>query len=81
MGMMPIGSLISGFLAEPHLLGPRSTAAIGGALALVGAAAFGLRLPAIRRELRPIYIQRGIMPAPDLPAQRALDTVVEESER
>jgi MFS family permease len=81
MGMMPIGSLISGFLAEPYVLGPRYTTALGGGLALVGAVLFASRLPAIRGELRPLYISRGILPNPDVPAQRALDTVVEESER
>jgi MFS family permease len=80
MGMMPIGSLISGFLADPGLLGPQITTMLGGAVALVAAAVFAMLLPGIRRELRPLYVSRGILLASDLRAQEALDTL-EESER
>jgi len=80
MGMMPIGSLASGILANDALLGPSHTTMLGGAVALLGAALFALLLPGIRRELRPLYILRGILPNPDVPAERALDTV-EETER
>jgi MFS family permease len=80
MGMMPIGSLISGFLAEPGFLGPRITTMLGGAVALLAASLFAMLLPGIRRELRPLYVTRGILPPPDLSAQKALDTA-EESER
>ena len=44
-----------------------------------GAAAFASQLPAIRREVRPIYFRRGILPTLD--SLQAVDTVVEESER
>ena len=46
---------------------------------ILGAAAFVSQLPAIRREVRPIYIRRGILPTLD--SLQAVDTVVEESER
>ena len=62
--MMPIGSLLSGVLAKSDVLGPRYTTVSGGLVALVAAAVFSLRLPAVRRELRPIYIRRGILSGP-----------------
>ncbi len=80
MGMMPVGALITGHLAQNNLLGPQWTTALGGFICIAGAAAFFTQLPSIRRELRPIYIQRGILPTPAEGLQ-AVETVLEESER
>ena len=60
IGMMPLGSLGAGFLAETRV-GTQWTVVIGGALCLVAAGIFALRLPGIRREVRPIYVKKGIM--------------------
>jgi MFS family permease len=54
MGMAPIGALLAGVLAN-HLGAPR-TVALGGAVCIVGAAAFGLRLPVLRDEARQIIV-------------------------
>lgn len=51
MGMVPVGSLLAGVLAEPRHLGPAPTVALGGAACIAGAALFSLRLARFRREL------------------------------
>jgi MFS family permease len=54
MGMAPIGALLAGTLAGR--LGAPKTVAIGGAMCIVGAAVFGLRLSALRSEARQIIV-------------------------
>src|SRR5438270_181780 len=56
MGMAPIGALLAGALAER--LGAPETVALGGAVCIVGALAFALRLPVLRDEAREIIIAR-----------------------
>src|SRR5205085_10379996 len=56
MGMAPIGALLAGALAER--LGAPETVALGGAVCIVGAAAFALRLPVLRDEAREIIVAR-----------------------
>ena len=60
MGMMPFGSLLAGALA--HHIGAPRTVALGGAVCIAGAAVFAARLPALRRLVRPVYRERGIIP-------------------
>jgi MFS family permease len=60
IGMSPIGAFISGSLAE-HI-GPPATLACCGVVALGAALAYASRLPAIRREIRPVYEKLGIIP-------------------
>ena len=60
MGMAPFGSLLAGFLA--HRFGAPRTVMAGGAVCIAGAAVFAVRLPALRRLVRPIYRKRGIIP-------------------
>ncbi len=50
MGMAPIGALIAGVMAE-HIGAP-ATVAIGGVACALGSAAFGWRLPGLRKEAR-----------------------------
>jgi len=50
MGMAPLGAAITGVLARE--LGAPSTVALGGALCVVAASVFWLRLPALRGEAR-----------------------------
>jgi MFS family permease len=64
MGMAPFGSLLAGSLAAR--IGAPGTLVIGGALCLAGAAWFARALPGIRREVRPIYVQLGILQASTL---------------
>lgn len=61
MGMMPFGSLLSGALA--HSLGITWTMTIGGASCLAGSVWFVKSLPTLRRHVRPIYQEKGILPA------------------
>jgi MFS family permease len=60
MGTMPIGSLLAGFLAD--LVGAPQTVLIGGLACLLGALAFSRALPALREQIRPIYVRLGIIP-------------------
>jgi len=54
MGMAPLGSLAAGWLAER--VGAPEALAAGGALSVVAAAVFGLRLPALRVEGRRLVL-------------------------
>jgi MFS family permease len=63
MGMAPFGSLLAGTMADA--IGAPVTVMVNGAVVLLGAAWFATRLPAVRRELRPIYREMGILPAED----------------
>jgi MFS family permease len=61
MGMAPFGSLLAGTMADA--IGAPVTVIANGSVVLLGAAWFATRLPAVRRELRPIYREMGILPA------------------
>jgi MFS family permease len=65
VGMAPFGSLLAGSLA--HAIGAPWTVIVNGAAVLVGAAWFWTQLPAVRRDIRPIYREMGILP-PEEPA-------------
>jgi MFS family permease len=60
MGMAPFGSLLAGTLAAR--IGAQATVVISGALCLAGGVWLARALPGIRREVRPIYVQLGILP-------------------
>jgi MFS family permease len=64
IGMAPFGSLLAGSLAQA--MGAPRTVMLNGATVLVGAAWFVTRLRAIRREMRPIYQEMGILPGPEV---------------
>jgi MFS family permease len=61
LGTAPIGSLISGVVADR--IGAPGTIRMGGIACIAGAAWFAAQLPTIRRLIRPIYVERGIMAA------------------
>jgi MFS family permease len=61
VGMAPFGSLLAGTLA--HAIGAPWTVIVNGSLVLLGAAWFATQLPAVRREILPIYREMGILPA------------------
>jgi MFS family permease len=69
VGMAPWGSLLAGAMA--HSIGAPRTVIVSGTVCILGAIWFWSRLPAIRRDMRPIYERLGIVP------QRNL--VIEES--
>jgi len=62
LGMSPLGALAAGWAA--HYVGPPAALAAGGMLALGAACVYLIRLPAIRREMRPVYERLGIAPRP-----------------
>jgi MFS family permease len=59
MGMVPFGSLFAGSVA--HRVGAPATVAIGGIACIVGSIAFARELPSLRKMVRPIYIEKGIL--------------------
>jgi len=61
VGMAPFGSLLAGTMA--HAVGAPWTVIVSGALVMAGAFWFATQLPAVRREIRPIYREMGILPA------------------
>jgi MFS family permease len=61
MGMAPFGSLLAGSMA--HKVGAPWTVIVNGAVVLLGAGWFSTRLPALRRQIRPIYKEMGIIPS------------------
>ena len=75
VGMAPFGSLLAGTMAStipsmrmwvtggPALTGAQWTVMINGAVVVLGAAWFYTRLPALRKVVRPIYQEMGIIPA------------------
>jgi MFS family permease len=59
VGMAPFGSLMAGGLASK--IGAPNTIAIGGLVCVLGSLLFLLKLPLIRKSLRPIYVKMGIV--------------------
>jgi MFS family permease len=60
MGVTPFGSLMAGSLA--HRFGAPHTLLIGGIGCILAAAWFASLLPKLRERVRPIYIEKGILP-------------------
>jgi MFS family permease len=58
LGMSPLGALAAGWAAE-HFGAPATLAVCGG-IALIAAAVYAHRLPAIRQEIRPLYERLGV---------------------
>lgn len=69
-GFLPIGSLFAGMLAS--WMGAPNTLVLGGVLCLCASIWYFGRLPEIRRVIRPVYIEMGIMqdPAAAIEAER-----------
>jgi MFS family permease len=78
LGMAPFGSLLAGGLAAR--IGAPATLFWCGTAVLAASAWFARRLPAIRAEVRPIYIKLGILPEMALAVQQvsALQTPPED---
>ena len=60
MGLAPFGSLLAGSLA--HSWGAKSVLMCGGIFAIAGGVVFAFQLPKVRELIRPVYIQKGILP-------------------
>ena len=67
MGMVPLGSLLAGILAQ--FIGAPLMVILGGTCCIAGSIAFMQRLPALRELVHPIYVRQGIITevADDLP--------------
>ncbi|MGI2908919.1 MFS transporter [Tolypothrix sp. VBCCA 56010] len=59
LGTIPFGNLLAGFLAN-HI-GATNTLIIDGIACILGSIFFVRQLPALRRSIRPIYEQKGIL--------------------
>lgn len=59
-GMVPFGSLLAGWLGDR--IGAPQTVLSGGVATILGAALFARKIPELRRLLRPLYVQLGILP-------------------
>jgi MFS family permease len=70
LGVAPFGSLVAGALARrlsggddrDNFLGASYTLRLAGLTCLIAAGVFMLKLPALRRLIRPIYVRKGILP-------------------
>jgi MFS family permease len=60
MGTIPFGSLLAGMLADQ--IGSPETLLFGGIGCVVAAVWFARALPRLRKFVRPIYIEKGILP-------------------
>ena len=68
-GATPVGSLLGGILADQ--VGASTTILLGGVATLAVAGWFAVMLPTLRPLVRKIYIERGIIAAPDVDAGSA----------
>ena len=59
-GVAPFGSLIAGAVAAR--IGAPHTLMLGGSICVAGAALFAWQLPVLRKLIRPIYVEKGIIP-------------------
>lgn len=60
MGTAPFGSFIAGLLAST--IGAPYTVLSSGIICLTGALLFYKNLPSLRKHIRPVYVQKGILP-------------------
>ena len=60
LGTAPLGSLLAGVAADR--IGAPTTILLGGVICVAAGVWFAARLPSIRALLRPIYVQKGILP-------------------
>jgi len=70
LGTQPIGSLLAGVLADR--IGTQETILAGAVVCVFAGLWFAIRRPNLAEHIRPIYIERGILPMPDLSASRPI---------
>jgi MFS family permease len=61
LGTAPLGSLLAGIAA--NRIGAPMTILLGGVACIGGGTWFSVRLPTLRAILRPIYVEKGILPS------------------
>jgi MFS family permease len=64
LGVAPFGSLLAGSLAGA--IGAPRTFILNGIICIVAAALFLRQLPMLKQHVRPIYIEKGILPPPEV---------------
>jgi MFS family permease len=64
MGTAPFGSLLAGALADR--IGTPGTLLAGGVGCIAGALWFARLLPSLREEVRPVYMEKGILPMAEI---------------
>ncbi len=74
MGMTPFGNLLEGALA--NWIGAPNTLLISGGICILGTIIFSIKLPAIRKIVRPIYIKKGIISEIAIGVQVASDAKI-----
>ena len=74
VGMAPFGSLLAGSLA--HWIGAPRTVMLTGSCCIAGAIWFWSRIKVVKREMRPIYVELGIVPP--RPGEAVARELVEE---
>ncbi len=62
LGIAPFGNLLAGSLAST--IGAPSTLMLNGIVCIAAASLFAKQLPTLKQLVRPIYVQKGILPAP-----------------
>ncbi|MFP5238108.1 MAG: MFS transporter [Acidobacteriota bacterium] len=72
VGMAPFGSLLAGALA--HAMGAPNTVIVSGAVCMAGGLWFWMRLARVRRAMRPIYEQLGIVPREENPLEEGAES-------
>jgi MFS family permease len=72
VGMAPFGSLLAGSLA--NAIGAPRTIIVSGAACIAGALWFWSRLPAVRKEMRPIYERLGIVAPKSVPIEDSAES-------
>jgi predicted MFS family arabinose efflux permease len=77
MGTAPFGSLLAGGVAER--IGAPHTLLFGGIGCILGALWFARSLPALRRDVRPIYVKIGILPEMAVAIQQSTELSVPPS--
>lgn len=79
MGTAPLGSLLAGFLGDA--LGVSVAVLLAGAGCVLGSVLFLVHYPALRRLIRPIYRQMGILPELATGVQSASELLAPPEER
>jgi len=74
LGTLPIGSLLAGAMASR--IGAPRTILIGGCACVAGAIWFAFRRPALARLMRPVYMERGILPWEESATQEVMPTTL-----
>ena len=59
LGTAPIGSLLAGLVAQRT--GAPFTILVGGVVCVLAGVLFAVRLPRLREEARPVYVERGVI--------------------